>query len=63
MLKDNGVQLTNSKFSFAKSIHPKAYDMIIDNIHKHMEKNRQDLEDKLFMNETKILSTVLTNLK
>jgi ribonucleotide reductase beta subunit family protein with ferritin-like domain len=63
LLKDNGVQLTNSKFSFAKSIHPKAYDIIIENIHTHIEADRQALEDKLFMNETKILSTVLTNLK
>jgi hypothetical protein len=63
LLKDSGVQLTNSKFSFAKSIHPKAYDMIIENIHNHIEANRQALEDKLFMNETKILSTVLENLK
>jgi hypothetical protein len=63
LLKDSGVQLTNSKFSFAKSIHPKAYDMIIENIHTYIETDRQALEDKLFMNETKILSTVLTNLK
>jgi HKD family nuclease len=29
LLKENGIQITNSKFSFAKSLHPKAYDMII----------------------------------
>jgi hypothetical protein len=62
LLKDSGVQITNSKFSFAKSIHPKAYDMIIENIHTHIEDNRQALEEKLFKNETNMLETVLTSL-
>ena len=62
LLKQNGIQITNSKFSFAKSLHPKAYDMIINIIHTHMEENRQALEDKLFVNETNMLNTVLTSL-
>jgi hypothetical protein len=62
LLKENGIQITNSKFSFAKSLHPKAYDMIIKNIHAHMEENRQSLEDKLFKNETDTLDAVLNNL-
>lgn len=62
LLKENGIQITNSKFSFAKSLHSKAYDMIINIIHAHMEENRQALEDKLFVNETNMLDTVLTSL-
>lgn len=62
LLKENGIQITNSKFSFAKSIHPKAYDMVIKNIHAHIELNRQILEDKLFKNETTMLDTVLNSL-
>lgn len=62
LLKENGIQITNSKFSFAKSLHSKAYDMIVKNIHAHMEVNRQALEDKLFKNETNMLETVLNNL-
>lgn len=62
LLQNSGIQLTNSKFSFCKSIHPKAYDMVIKNIHTHMEVNRQSLEDKLFKNETTMLDTVLNNL-
>ena len=62
LLKQNGIQITNSKFSFAKSLHPKAYDMIINGIHTHMEENRQALEDKLFINETNMLDKVLTSL-
>ena len=62
LLKENGVQITNTKFSFSKSIHPKAYDIIVNNIHLHMEVNRQTLEDKIFVNETIMLETVLNTL-
>lgn len=62
LLKQNGIQITNSKFSFAKSLHPKAYDIIISMIHDNMEKSRQTLEDRLFKNETDTLDAVLSNL-
>lgn len=62
LLKNNGIQITNSKFSFAKSLHPKAYDMIIKNLNSHLEESRQILEDKLFKNETNMLNTVLNTL-
>ena len=62
LLKDSGIQVTNSKFSFAKPLHPKAYDMIIDNIHSHIEANRQELEDRLFNKEVTMLETVLASL-
>lgn len=62
LLQNTGIQLTNTKFSFCKSLHPKAYDMVIENIHTHMEINRQALEEKLFKNETNMLETVLKNL-
>jgi hypothetical protein len=62
LLKENGIQITNSKFSFCKSIHPKAYDLVIENIHTHIETDRQALEDKLFINETTVLGKVLTSL-
>jgi hypothetical protein len=62
LLRDSGIQLTNSKFSFSKSLHPKAYEVIINNIHAHLENDRQILENKLFVNETNMLDTVLNNL-
>ena len=62
LLRDSGIQLTNSKFSFSKSLHPKAYELIINNIHAHLENDRQILENKLFVNETNMLNTVLNNL-
>ena len=62
LLKNNGIQITNSKFSFAKSLHPKAYDYIINIIHDNMEISRQTLENKLFKNETDTLDAVLNSL-
>jgi len=62
LLKNDGIQVTNSKFSFSKSLHPKAYSLVIENIHNHIEENRQALEEKLFKNETSMLDAVLNNL-
>jgi len=62
LLQNTGIQLTNTKFSFCKSLHPKAYEMVIENIHTHIESNRQALEEKLFKNETTMLDSVLNNL-
>jgi hypothetical protein len=62
LLKDTGIQLTNSKFSFTKSLHPKAYDIIINNIHTYIEINRQALEEKLFKNEVTMLDMVLKSI-
>jgi hypothetical protein len=62
LIKAGGVQITNSKFSFAKYLHPKAINIIMKNIHNHIEINRQLLEEKLFINETNMLNTVLNTL-
>ena len=62
MLKEDGIQITNTKFSFSKSLHPKAYSIITGMIIDHIEQNRQILEDKLFKNEVNMLDTVLKNL-
>ena len=63
VIKENGIQVTNTKFSFAKSLHPKTYNMIIDKIHSVMEIERQKFEDQIFKNETEMLNNVLSNLK
>jgi hypothetical protein len=63
MVKEQGIQVTNGKFSFAKMLHQKAYSMIINNIHAAMEVDRQKFEDAIFQNESKILDSVLYNLK
>lgn len=63
VIKENGIQVTNTKFSFAKSLHPKTYNMIVDKIHGVMEVERQKFEDQIFQNETEMLNNVLSNLK
>lgn len=62
MIKEQGIQITNGKFSFAKMLHPKTYSIIINNIHTVMEIDRQKFEDAIFQNEFKILDSVLYNL-
>jgi ribonucleotide reductase beta subunit family protein with ferritin-like domain len=62
LLKDEGIQVTNTKFSFAKTIHPKAYDYIIDKLNQWIEQDRQMLEDQIFQKESQILMEVRTKL-
>ena len=62
LIKDQGIQLTNTKFSFSKSIHPKAYDALIETIHSYIESDRQILEARLFKNESEILDKVLSDV-
>ncbi len=62
VVRDENIQITNSKFSFSKSLHPKASGMIIEKLNNHLELNRQELEIKLFLNETNMLNTVLDSL-
>jgi len=63
MLQWPNVQVTNTKFSFCKSMHPKAYDIILKLVHDYIEKDRQALEDHIFANENKMLEQVRTKLQ
>jgi len=62
MIRDNGIQITNSKFFCAKIIHPKAFNMLVDLIEGAMEIDRQKSEDVIFKNETRMLEAVINNL-
>ena len=57
------IQFTNSKFSFAKSLNFKACDIITKMIHDVIEKDRQQIEDRIFTNEMSLLDSVIVNLK
>lgn len=63
MLQYPNIQVTNTKFSFCKSMHPKAFDKVIKLVHDYIEKDRQALEDQIFQNETKMLTEVRNNLQ
>lgn len=62
LLKDRGIQVTNTKFSFAKQIHPKAYDKIMDILHAYIENDRQQLEDFIFAKEKEMLDEAMQKL-
>ena len=57
------IQVTNTKFSFCKTMHPKAYDIILDIVHDYIEKDRQALDDQIFANENRMLEQVRTKLQ
>jgi len=57
------IQLTNSEFSFAKSLNFNACDIILNKLHTAIEKDRQKFEDRIFTNETEMLNRVIDNLK
>ena len=63
LLKELGIQVTNTKFSITKSIHPLVYNKIINIIHEHIERDRQIDEDRIFNSEVKMLDSVLKNLE
>lgn len=63
MLQSPNIQVTNTKFSFCKSMHPKAFDMVLKIVNTFIEKDRQILEDQIFQNENNMLREVRTNLK
>lgn len=63
LLYNNGIQVTNTTFSFTKSIHPRVFDVIMDSVYQYMEKDRQILEDKIFINESLMLTKMRENLK
>ena len=62
LLKDRGIQVTNTRFSFTEQLHPKAYDLILDKVYAYIEQDRQQLEDTIFEKKSKMLDEVRTKL-
>jgi hypothetical protein len=58
-----GIQITNSKFSFAKPLHEKVHKIIVDNVHEYLESECSSLDDKIFRNENDLLEEVKTKLE
>ena len=63
LLKEVGIQVTNTRFTFSKPIHPKAYEMIINKVYAWIENDRNMLEDQIFQKETKMLEEVKLKLQ
>jgi len=63
LIKENGIQVTNTKFSFAKNLHPKTFKIIVDKINDVIDIQMEAYEAKMFQNETEVLNNVLSKLK
>lgn len=63
LIKENGIQVTNTKFSFAKSLHHKTFNIIVNKINDVIDSEMEAYEGKIFQNETEVLNNVLAKLK
>lgn len=63
LLKGSGMQVVNSKFTIIKTLHEKAYDMIMNRVYQYVEDDRQKVEDMMFQNETCMLNEVKNKLE
>ena len=62
-ISSSGIQVTNSKFSFAKPLHEKVHELIIKDIYEYLETECASLDNKMFQNENTLLTEVKTKLE
>jgi len=62
MLHGNYIQATNTKFSFTKPLHPKVFEGIMDKVFDHIEKDRGELEQRIFQNEKEMINSGIVAL-
>lgn len=63
LIKENGIQVTNTKFSFAKTLHHKTFSIIINMINDVINLEIEKEEVKIFQNETEVLNNILAKLQ
>jgi hypothetical protein len=62
-LYDNGITITNHKFTFSYGA-PQAYqDMLIKRVTEAIEKSRDEFELAVFQNEVELLENIIVNIK
>jgi hypothetical protein len=62
-LYDNGITITNHKFTFSYGA-PQAYqDMLIKCVTEAIEKSRDEFELAVFQNEVELLENIIVNIK
>ncbi len=62
-LYDNGVTITNHKFTFSYGA-PQAYqNLLIEKVVKAIEKSRDEFEKTIFENEVELLENIVINIK
>lgn len=62
-ISSSGIQVTNSKFSFAKPLHERIHDIIVNDIYEYLETECSILDDKIFQNENSLLAEVKIKLE
>jgi hypothetical protein len=60
---DNGITITNHKFTFSNTSPQMFQDMIIRLVETAIEKSRDEFESAIFQNEVELLENIVTNIK
>jgi len=61
-VSEDGVSITNHKFTFSSATSITFYDMIIDIVKEVIEKHRNEFEATVFQNEIELLDSILNNI-
>ena len=60
---DNGITITNHKFTFSNTSPQTFQDMIVELISNAIEKSRDEFETAVFQNELELLENIATSIK
>ena len=60
---DNGITITNHKFTFSNTSPQSFQDMIVELISNAIEKSRDEFETAVFQNELELLENIVTSIK
>jgi len=60
---DNGITITNHKFTFSHYGIQAFQDLIIRKVEAAIEKSRDEFEEAIFQNEVELLENIITNIK
>jgi hypothetical protein len=60
---DNGVTITNHKFTFSNTSPQMFQDMVIEIVVNAIEKSRDEFETAVFQNEVELLENIVSNIK
>jgi hypothetical protein len=60
---DNGITITNHKFTFSYTGIPKFHNIVIEIVEKAIEKSRDEFETDIFKNELELLENIVVNIK
>lgn len=60
---DNGITITNHKFTFSNTSPQMYQDMIIEIVVNAIEKSRDEFETAVFQNEVELLENIVSNIK